>query len=240
MSTVITSTTTPARDDVETRTVDAAPETTSDRLWALSGLAAGVTGLGAIVATMGLEAVYDPAISGNADKILTAMADDRMASMVFHGLAASSALLLVPFAAGLARRLRTALPATSLLPTVAGIGLAMTAFVLIMGSGLDTEFAGGGPGKGYVVAENVSMYGHWIGTIPYLWTGAGLAGLALFGAFLRHRAVPRWIGIVGLVLGGLTVVAGVSPLEYMAGMLAPIWLLVTSTGFLVGDRAARR
>ena len=51
---------------------------------------------------------------------------------------------------------------------------------------------------------------------------------------------PRWIGLVGLVLGGLTVLLGVSPLEYMAGMTGALWLLVTAIGFTVGDRAFRR
>ena len=50
------------------------------------------------------------------------------------------------------------------------------------------------------------MFNHWIGTIPWLWTLAGLAGLALFAAY-RRGGVPRWIGLVGLVLGGLTAAA---------------------------------
>ena len=67
---------------------------------------------------------------------------------------------------------------------------------------------------------------------------AGLAGLAVY-AVGRLRAVPRWIGRVGLVMGGLAVLLGVSPLEYMAGPVAALWLVVTSIGFLVGDRAQR-
>ena len=82
------------------------------------------------------------------------------------------------------------------------------------------------------------MYNHWIGTIPWLWTLAGLAGVALFAAF-RRGGVPRWIGLVGLVLGGLTLLLGVSPLQYMAGMTGPLWLLVTSLGFAFGDKAYR-
>ena len=67
----------------------------------------------------------------------------------------------------------------------------------------------------------------------------GLAGLAVFVA-ARSRAVPRWLGIVGLVLGGLTVVLGVSPVEYMSGVSGVLWLLVTAVGFTVGDRSFRR
>ena len=56
--------------------------------------------------------------------------------------------------------------------------------------------------------------------------------LALFVAS-RRGVVPRWIGLVGLVLGGLTVLLGVSPLEYMAGVTGALWLLVTALGFTV-------
>jgi hypothetical protein len=245
MTTITTSShRTPARDDVAADSLTPAPGSeptrSESRLWAVSGVAAAVTGIGAIIATMGMNAVYDPKISGNADKILDDMLTSKGSSTVFHVLAAASAMLLVPFAAGLHRRLSRTAPADSLLATVAALGVAMTSFVLVMGSGLDTEFGFGLPPRGYVVPESAAFYGHWVGTIPYLWTGVGLAGLALFGAALRHRAVPRWIGLVGLLLGGLTVVAGVSPLEYMAGLVGPVWLLVTAVGFLVGDRAARR
>jgi predicted membrane channel-forming protein YqfA (hemolysin III family) len=71
-----------------------------------------------------------------------------------------------------------------------------------------------------------------------MWCVVGLAGMAVFVA-ARSRAVPRWLGIVGLVLGGLTVVLGVSPLEYMSGVTGVLWLLVTAVGFTVGDRSHR-
>ena len=91
---------------------------------------------------------------------------------------------------------------------------------------------------GLVDDANAAMYNHWIGTIPWVWVLAGLAGLALFSAF-RQGVVPRWIGLVGLVLGGLTVFLGISPLEYMAGVTGSLWLLVTAIGFTFGDRKHR-
>jgi hypothetical protein len=214
------------------------------RLWAGSGVAAAVTGIGGLVATGFINAVYDPAISGDADAVYTAMADSKVASSVFHVLGTASALLLLPFAAGLLRRLRVVLPGDSLLPALAAVGVALTSAVLLLGTGLDTEFGAGLPDRQHVVAENVSLYGHWVGTIPYVWTGIGVAGLAVFAAARLARrgaqgGVPRWLGRIGLVLGGLTVVAGVSPLEYVAGMVGPLWLLVTATGFLLGDRSHR-
>ena len=120
------------------------------------------------------------------------------------------------------------------------VGLAGTAVISILGSGLDTEFAMPATDDTIIVDDgSAAIYNHWIGTIPWLWTLVGLAGLAIFVA-ARSGAVPRWLGIVGLVLGGLTVVLGVSPLEYMAGVTGVLWLLVTAVGFTVGDRSFRR
>jgi hypothetical protein len=41
------------------------------------------------------------------------------------------------------------------------------------------------------------------------------------------------------VLGGLTVLLGISPLEYMSGVVGALWLLATSIGFAFGDRRFR-
>jgi len=156
----------------------------------------------------------------------------------FHSITMLGAVLMVVFAAGLFRRLRTALP-DSIAPTVAFAGLAGTAVVSVLGAGLDTEFMMAfGQGDGVVDDANAAMYNHWIGTIPWLWVLAGLAGLALFSAF-RQGVVPRWIGLVGLVLGGLTVLLGISPLEYMSGVTGVLWLLTTAVGFTLGDRRYR-
>ena len=55
----------------------------------------------------------------------------------------------------------------------------------------------------------------------------------------RTGGVARWLGIVGLVGGGITLLAGISPLQYMAGFTGPIGLTVVALGFLVGDKAFR-
>jgi len=90
-----------------------------------------------------------------------------------------------------------------------------------------------------MVPEAAVVYNHWVGTIPWVWVGAGVAAVALAIAALRHAAAPRWIGYVSLILGGLTLLVGLSPLQYLAGMTGPIWLLVVSLGFAFGDRTAR-
>ena len=207
------------------------------RLWAVAGIGAGVCGLGTIVSSGMVNAIYDPALVGDPAGITARLVEQVPTMYAFHTFTTLGAVLLVVFAAGLHRRLRAVLP-DSALPTVALAGLVGTAFVSIMGSGLDTEFMMGLPIEDAVQDANAAMFNHWIGTIPWLWTLSGLSGLALFAAH-RRGGVPRWIGRVGLVLGGLTLLLGVSPLQYMAGMTGPLWLLVTAIGFVLGDRAYR-
>lgn len=221
------------RDDVRGERVVRRPEPVS-RMWALAGLLAGVTGFASMIVSGSMSVPYDEgAISAETIQADVGAMDTKI--VVFHVVTALTAVLLVPFALGLFRRIRAAVTVDSLAPGVAAAGLLILSAVLILASGLDTEFLFGGDS---LVAENVAMYSHWVATISWLWTTAGITGLALFVAG-RQGGVPRWIGLVGLVLGGLTVALGVSPLEYMAGMTGPVWLLVTALGFVVGDRRHR-
>ena len=118
-------------------------------------------------------------------------------------------------------------------------GLLLVAVAGLLGSGLDTQFLFGLGDTDMMVPESGAFYADWVATIPWLWVGAGIAGIAVAVASLRHGATARWVGWVGAVLGGVTLVLGVSPLQYMAGMTGPLWLLVTALGLALGDRARR-
>jgi hypothetical protein len=224
----------PVRSDV---TPSFAPRTS--RRWTLAGIGAGVAGIGIIVTSGMVNAVYDPEVAGDPDAILAKLSDQTAAMFAFHLFTMVAAVLLVVFAAGTFRRLRSAVGETSIAPLVAFSGLLGTAVVLVLGSGLDTEFIFGLMNEEDALnPANAALYNHWIGTIPWLWTLAGLSGLAVHAAG-RVGAVPRWIGRVGLVLGGLTLLLGISPLQYMAGMTGPLMVLVVALGFRFGDRAAQ-
>ena len=225
------------RSDVAEAPTAGAGTARASRGWAFAGIGAGLAGIGTIVTSSMVNAIYDKDIAGDPAAIMAKLEEQTGAMYAFHTFTTVGAVLLLVFAAGLYRRLRAVLPDSSV-PTVALSGLIGTAFVSIMGSGLDTEFMMGIPQEDAIIDSNAVMYNHWIGTIPWLWTLAGLAGVSLFVAF-RRGGVPRWIGLVGLVLGGLTLLLGVSPLQYMAGMTGPLWLLVTALGFAFGDRAYR-
>ena len=237
--TTVTSTN-PVRADLSAAADQGSDAARASRTWALAGIGAGLLGFGTIVTSSAVDVVYRDEFShGSIDGVAEALADKTGVMFAFHTVTTLGAVLMVVFAAGLFRRLRGSMP-DSIAPVVALVGLAGTAVVSVLGAGLDTEFAmPSGTDDITVDDSSAAMYNHWIGTIPWLWTLAGLAGLALFVAF-RRGVVPRWIGLVGLVLGGLTVLLGVSPLEYMAGVTGTLWLVVTAIGFTVGDRAFRR
>jgi hypothetical protein len=208
-----------------------AGRTTTSRAWAVAGAGAGLAGIVSLVGSSMAGAVYDPALAGDAAGITAKLADQAPQIMLFHTATMASALLLVVFAAGLRRRLVDAVGPQSLLPAVASSGLLLVAAAQLLGSGLTTEFVFGVQDPDLLVPETAVLFGHWIGTIPWLWGTAGLAAIAVAAAALRHRALPRWLGVVSLVLGGLALLFAVSPLQYMAGMVGPIWLTVAAIGF---------
>ncbi|WP_420114818.1 hypothetical protein [Pseudactinotalea sp.] len=205
------------------------------RAWAWSGVAAGLLGIATIQASMAASIDWE-ATAGDAEKILAEAATKQGAYLLFHVLAVLTMLVLPVFAAGLKRRLDQQGPAGALHGQVALGGLLLTAAALLVGSGLDTQFALGFSDPSAYVPESAAFYTDWVATIPWLWVGAGLSAIAVSLAALRHGAAPRWVGVVSLVLGTLTVIAGVSPFQYMAGFIGPIWVLIASLGFALGDR----
>ena len=207
------------------------------RRWAATGLAAGVAGVVSVVSSSLSGAVYEEDISGDAVGITDRLAEMLPQILVFHTATMVAALLLVVFAAGLRRELGHRLGADSLLPQVASSGLMLVSVALLMGSALTTEFAFAVSDPGLIVPETAAVFGHWIGTVPWVWGGAGLTALAVGVAALRHGAGARWLGWSSLVLGGLTTLFAVSPLQYMAGMFGPLWVLLASVGFLAARTA---
>lgn len=233
MSTHVTTSTTSTtvRPDLST-----AAGTRPSRTWGLAGIGAGLAGIGTIVTSSGINAVYDPDLKGDAVGRAEKLADQTVSMYAFHTVTALGAVLLVVFAAGLYQRLRATSDGAA--PLVAFAGLVGTAVVTVLGSGLDTEFMMGLPQEGVIDPYNAVFYNHWTGTIPWCWVLVGLSGLAVH-VVARAQGAPRWVGRVGLVLGGITLLAGISPLQYVAGMTGPIWVLVTAIGFVVGDKAFR-
>lgn len=207
----------------------------SRRAWAWTGIAAGLLGMATIQASM-MASVDWELTAGDPEAMLADAAGKQGVYLAFHLLAGLTLLLLPIFGAGLKRRLDQGSPAGSLHGQVALAGVVLTSAAMLLGSGLDTQFALGLSDPAAYVPESVAFYTDWVATIPWLWLTAGLSALAVAAAALRGGAVPKWLGIVSLVLGLLIVLAGISPFQYLAGFLGPVWVLIVSIGFAVGDR----
>ncbi|HMR50429.1 MAG TPA: hypothetical protein PKE40_14515 [Arachnia sp.] len=205
------------------------------RLWAWAGVLAGALGIATIQASMAASVDWQ-LTAGDAEKMLADAATKQSTYLVFHVLAVLTMLALPIFGAGLKRRLEERGAAGSLHGQVAMAGVVLTAGALLLGSGLDTQFALGLSDPSLYVPESAAFYTDWVATIPWLWVGMGLPALALAGAALRSGTAPRWIGVLSLAFGLLIVLAGISPLQYLAGFVGPVWVLLASLGFAVGDR----
>ena len=238
MSTHVT-TRNPVRSDLGDTTSTTAPTSKPSRAWAVAGIAAGVAGIASGVFSSMVNAIYDRDLVGDTDGIFAKLVDQTVQMQAFHFTTTLTAVLMVVFGAGLYRRLKSTASADSISPLVAFGGLLGTAVVLTLGSGLDTEFMMGVGQEDLIEPVNAIMYNHWVGTISWVWMLAGLAGLAIHQV-AKAGGAPRWLGRVGLVLGGLTVLLGISPVQYMASMTGQIWLLVTALGFYLGDKQFRR
>jgi hypothetical protein len=200
--------------------------------WVVAGIGAGLAGIATVVGSSLADAVYDDKLAGNAAGITAKLAGQTVPILVMHTAAMLSAVLLLVFAAGLRRRLANTTPEGSLLPQVAASGLMLVSVALLMGSALTTEFVFGVKDPDMLVPEAAVFFGHWIGTVPWLWVGAGVAALALGIAGRKFKTVAPWLAWVSLVLGGLTLFLGVSPAQYMAGMTGPLWLTIAALGLL--------
>lgn len=214
------------------------PVTYPPTRWALAGLLAGVAGIGTMVTSSMVNAVYDPDLQGDPKAISDRLGELVPQMLAFHTFTMVGAVLMIVFAAGLYRRLRATATRDSVLPLVAFSGVLITSVMLVVGSGLDTEFIFANGEDAVVVPESATFYNHWIGTVPWCWGLLGLSGICLFG-LARAGGLPKWLGLVGLLGGGLTLLVGISPLQYLAGMTGPIGLIVIALGFLAGDKAFR-
>src|SRR5689334_10147500 len=92
-----------------------ATTSTPGRGWAFAGLAAGLSGIAAIGASLSVSAVYDEENLGNAEKIVASLKDTTGNLVAFHTFTMIATITLVIFAAGLRRRLSAQTRAGSIL-----------------------------------------------------------------------------------------------------------------------------
>ncbi len=204
--------------------------------WPLAGIGAGICGLAMIVTSMNFGVSDDERILADPERFAVVMQDQRQYLVPFVVATTVGALLLVVFAAGLRRHLAAQEPVGSNLPDIAAGGLWLVSAMLLVGGGISTELYWGL--RDLTLADPtdlMSMY-HLIATMAWLWAGAGLAAVVMARAALKHGSVARWLGWVSAVLGGLTLLFSVIPLQYMSGFTGTLWLLIAGVGTTVAGR----
>ena len=219
------------------------PTPRRDRAWALPASAPGSPGSATIVTTSMVSAVYDKDLEGNSAAIADKLTEQTGPILfAFHVVATCRAVLLIVFAAGLFRRLRDAVPADSLAPTVRLRRPARHRVILIMGTGLDTEFIssfvhGGRTSRSSTTPTRRSTT---TGSAPSrgCWVLAGLAGIGALTWPPAPAAFPRWLGRRAWSRRPHPAARHLA--AAVPGRLhRPDLVLVTALGFLVGDKAHR-
>ncbi|WP_448389690.1 hypothetical protein [Microbacterium aurum] len=211
------------------------PVSTASRRWAATGVASAIGSLASVFLSMSLSPEYIPGSVITSEAIDAGLMAERPSMIAFHIVTLASAGLLMVFAAGLHRRLTSALPSASLVPLIAFSGLLLVVAAQMLGTGLDTEFLFGIGDSAINLPSDIGFYSHWIATIPWLWFGGGVAALAV-GAARRHGGVSGWLGITSTILGALTLLLAIAPLQYMAAGPGALWLLIAAIGFSAESR----
>jgi hypothetical protein len=208
------------------------------RGWAAAGVLAGVAGFAAMEVATRLSPT-DVAAYADAGLLIN--------GYVGHGpgmIAAVLALFVVAafavvvFGAGLRRVLAAQCPAGSLVPDVAWAGTLLVAALCLVGSGPATEvffsLLHAAESDADVTASLVRM----MDTLPWVWGGLALTVAAVAYGALRHGAAPRWLGVVSVVFTVLVGGLAMAPLQYLAGMVGAVWLVLAGVAYLVA-RGAR-
>lgn len=205
--------------------------------WPIFGAVAGVTG--AVSAMLSLSSLSEEEASEGVGAIDHLSRGPYYVSFLL-GIVAFSTLFIA--ATGWKRWAEQRAPRDLAARTI-GTALAATATINIIFTGLAGSMAlylPGGTDEGWFSPESIHVnytmldFGQLLG-----WWGAVVASLCAATLGLRrNRVLPRWMGVVSLLLPlpGIALAAAVS-LPGFVGLTMPIWLVVISIG-LVFSRTA--
>ena len=203
----------------------AAPTRHSRQGWTRAGLLGGVAGLAALLVSSSLSS--DTTLATDNTKLVPTLAGKGPTIWISQVLFVAAAAGLVIFAAGLRRRLREHEPVGSLVPTIASTGLLLTAAATLIGGGLCTELYWDLANIQKVDPQTIAAMLPFLNTIGWLWAGIGLASASLVVA-AKHGSVCRAEGRFSLVITVLIGATQLVPLQYLAGFVGPLWLIVTA------------
>ena len=208
--------------------------------WPLYGILAGIGSL--LSPVLNAPFVQDPAVYGRGYEAVVAELTGARITQVGAFVGYASCGLLVAFAIGLVRTMQRRAPEARDLHLA--LGMAFTAALATLTGGFmwKSVLASGLPGgtdADYYTTVDVAV----INTIEQQMIHAGfvpfVAVLAITAVFaLRHRALPRWVGLLSAVLAtGVALVTLLVNLPWSAGLVTPVWLLAVSVAVLRLRRA---
>ncbi|MER7279339.1 hypothetical protein ABT369_33355 [Dactylosporangium sp. NPDC000244] len=210
--------------------------TSNHRGWAAAGALGGLVGFAGLFAGSNLTANVGDGIRDNA-LVVEAISGQRTYVWSTQVVCFVAAALLVVFAAGLRRHLGAQEPAGSLVPGVAAAGVGIVAVLLLVGGGICTElyWALGDPGRWDpdTIAALVEVYN----TLPWLWSGAGIAAAAVAVGGFRHGSASRWLAAISALAAVLVLATQAFPAQYGALFPGAAWVLVAGIGFMTTSRA---
>jgi hypothetical protein len=124
-----------------------------------------------------------------------------------------------------------------------GSGLQVTAAVNVIGyslAGAMALYLPGGTDAGWLSREGMFANFNYLDFgLLFGWWGAFVAAVCVAVlSFKRGRVLPRWMGVVSVVLCLPPLVLGVAmPLPGFVGLTMPIWLAVVSLGLMFSKKA---
>lgn len=187
--------------------------------WPLWGVVAGVFGA---IGTLFSEQMIDEDVRGSGTAVIAELNHTNFQIGIITGLIATFALLA--FAAGWQRWARNAFD-DSLAGRLVSISLAASAGAMIVAYGFKGSLAvylDGGMDGGSYPAENLITIFMINDFAPFLaWWGVTFAQLAITWLAFKEDLLPRWIGVVSLVLAlipiGFVVITGLPGMTAMGG-----------------------
>lgn len=203
--------------------------------WPVLGIVAGVGSL--LNPFLNAPFIQDSAVyEAGYEAVFAELAGARITQVgAFVGYATCG--LLLAFAVGFVRTMQRRVPGARDLHLA--LGMAFTAALATLAGGFmwKSVLASGLPG-GTDAAFYTDVDVAVINTIEQQMIHAGfvpfVAVLAITAVLvLRHRALPRWTGLLSAVLAsGVAVVTLAFNLPWSAGLVTPIWLLAVSVAML--------
>lgn len=227
----------PTAPDVPAASTAAEPRRTGRPTWPIFGVVAGLAGMGSAIA--GVSSLSEEEASEGLGTLDHLSRGPYYVSFLL-GIVAFSALFVA--ATGWKRWAEQRAPRDLAARTI-GNALAATATVNIIFTGIAGSMAlylPGGTDEGWLSPESMLVnytlldFGQLLG-----WWGAVVASLCAATLGLRrHRVLPRWMGIVSLLLPlpGIGLAVAVS-LPGFVGLTMPIWLIVMSIGLIFSRTA---